>query len=899
MKALWLTAAITACTFVDSGVNPPPRRAEVSAPAPKPSAEASTGAAPAPGAPVPKVAPPTPPTPSSKPTTAAGHGLTATAVDLLVALDDTRVQSPHLANPNFEVLPEGKRSFANPWVSPGRGRFDRRVVWTDGARHEWALRSALTLPVPATVDWTVQVPPSGRLEADVAMGARVSSDAPVTLVARVDGTEAHREAYATGPVHKMKAWTPLSVDLSRWAGKTVTLSLEVSSDAARGYRHTAFVAAPRVTTKDAEATTGLRSPPNVLLLVVDAQRADTIGHTRRSAGRLPSLFPAMEKFVAEGVELAQAFAVGNQTRLSTYAFLAGQYPTFGGWHLGRWNYPPEVKRGYYERRPPLLTHLLRDRGYRTAAIANNLFLFGNMDVSVDMGFDELHDHRHGTLDTAWITESTIAWLDRNRERRWFLMVNYNGPHLPYLPPKEAVEALGQVGDVGYSVPYLAEVRHTDGHVAALLAHLERLGLADDTIVVLTADHGEVMDPRHQCYAENWDSNCLHNHGKTLFDEELHVPLAFRLPSRGGAPRAGATLHTPVSHVDLAPTVLGLVGAPIDSRLLGRDLSQELRDAKEPPEVPLLSEARLASAVRWRGFKYVVHDPREKIDFDSKTVYDRRRGKEELYDLVRDPHEVQNLAYGDAPCGGEGSARPAVSSCEALLEEYREKYRAIRAELKRQRGDFDMGAAPETLAADDASPPPEAAPEAATSAEKPANPASAPPAQPASPGNTQTARLHLRLHGPGKFAGVVRSEQPIGGVVVPPESQATAALRDGAVEFSGVGGDVIELRVDPNAALSLTLTRDGAPLMTSSTYAGAYGLCLLGDSMTAPNAVDITPQALEVLESPVPPVALETIPPGVFVWADAGSGAAEIRAESADDLDEEVREMMKEWGYAGK
>lgn len=136
-------------------------------------------------------------------------------------------------------------------------------------------------------------------------------------------------------------------------------------------------------------------------------------------------------------------------------------------------------------------------------------------------------------------------------------------------------------------------------------------------------------------------------------------------------------------------------------------------------------------------------------------------------------------------------------------------------------------------------------------------------------------------------------------MVPPESQATAALRDGAVEFSGVGGDVIELRVDPNAALSLTLTRDGAPLMTSSTYAGAYGLCLLGDSMTAPNAVDITPQALEVLESPVPPVALETIPPGVFVWADAGSGAAEIRAESADDLDEEVREMMKEWGYAGK
>ncbi|MBT9558976.1 MAG: sulfatase [Myxococcales bacterium] len=843
-------------------------------------------------------------------------------ISLLDTFQPTNVSSPHFdGDPeSFEVLPEGKRSFANPWVPRGAGRFNRRVVWTNGDRHEWSLRSALTLPAPATASWTFTVPARGAFTTDVAIGTRVSSNGPVTVALTVTpvappGESAaaplglFRQAFEAGPVHKMKAWNPVHVDLAAWAGREVTLQLSLAvPEGERGYRYTGFFTTPSIVTRDAGATSaasGSDDPPNVLLLVVDAQRADTIGHSRETRKVLPRLFPTMETFVGAGFEFSKAFSVGNQTRLSTYAFLAGQLPTYGAWHLTRWNYPPAVKAEYYERRPPLITQLLAARGYRTAAIANNLFLFGNMDVSVDVGFDAVVDHRHGTSDTEWITESALSWLTANKDRRWFLMVNYNGPHLPYLPPKSATERLLPLlgADTGFSVPYLAEIVHTDDHIARLLAHLDALGLADDTLVVLTADHGEIMDERHQCYADNWDSNCLHNHGKTLYDEEIHVPLAFRWPGRI---TPGGRSDVPVSQLDLAPTLLGLLGMPLDDRLLGRDHSKTVLGGPPLPEIPILGEARLASSLRFQDKKYIIHDATERIEFSSKSLYDRRRGREELYDLVQDPHELTNLALA---CDGE---------CKTTLDAMRGEYRKAREALAARRG--DTIASPETLAADaepvaSAGASPEApAPEGASPAatvpapgHEVAAPAAAGPSAPApaAPSASAVVWLTVHFHGKGVFRGRLESHPGLHGlertkgatgVVFDPGCAAGAPCE--ALQVNASGGDQVRIGVTAGASLAWSLdhTGDGGVSETLDQgrfYIGPYGLCLLDGPR-----FDVT--GLGAFESPVVPVMLDSISAGIYVWADSGAGALTGNdAESADDIDEEVRDMMKEWGYTNK
>ena len=539
-----------------------------------------------------------------------------------------------------------------------------------------------------------------------------------------------------------------------------------------------------------------------------------------------------------------------------------------------------------------------------------------MEVSLDVGFDAVTDHRDGVEDTVWITDSANDWLTRHKDERWFLMVNYNGPHLPYLPPKAVMAELGPKieGVDGYSKPYLGEIAYTDGYVARLLAHLDALGLAQDTVVVLTADHGEVMDKRHQCYADNWDSNCLHNHGKTLFDEEVHVPLAFRWPGKIGEARK---ITTPISHIDLGPTLLGLVGAPIDPQLLGRDVSAALLGGPEPEELPILSEARLASGIRFQGLKYIVHDQTERIKFDSRALYDRRRTKEELYDLVRDPEEHQSLVYGDVACGGPGSARPDAKTCEALLDEMRQRYKAIRADLAARRGAFAMNAAPETLRADDGEPEPSEGPDPGTEAipevtpevlgassdvgfrPGPAPSPSPPPRVTGAAAESVTspgaiAWIHLRFSTKARVKGTVRFSLPLRGIegvtgAAPPPASNQAVVVDltGPAEW--------RLGLDAAATVTLELTVEGQPLRRDTLYLGAYGLCL----RDPPFAFAVA--GLAAFEAPRPgPPLVDTIAPGVFLWADAGAaGLAGPKAEGAEDIDAEVRDMMKEWGYTTK
>ncbi|MCW3052678.1 MAG: Arylsulfatase [Chthonomonadales bacterium] len=184
--------------------------------------------------------------------------------------------------------------------------------------------------------------------------------------------------------------------------------------------------------------------------------------------------------------------------------------------------------------------------------------------------------------------------------------------------------LGPVTDAEYVASlYDAEIRHVDDGIAEILATLEETGLAEDTLVVLTGDHGESMY-QHDIYFDH--------HG--LYDDITHVPLMCRLP---GKITAGQAIEPMVQHFDIAPTLLEAAGAAIPAAMEGRSHWKALTGQNEPLGYPKVISCEATWQAKWAM----------RTD-DTKFILAREPDRHgmpprELYDLINDPGEAHNLA----------------------------------------------------------------------------------------------------------------------------------------------------------------------------------------------------------------------------------------------------------------
>ena len=906
---LWLGAAVAGCVGGDTGVNPPPARLRAAVDAGPPpaadvqGADGGTDASGPDAEPEPTgVAEPDPVTdPVTDPEPVAPEARPederdpdrfqrigtqwAVTTQLLDRLPNATVASPHI-KPGRDVVPQGPHHYRNPWAQGPHTELDQRTVWGAGTRWEIGLRAALVLPAPGHVEWPLGVlPPHSALAFDTIVGTRAGPREPVRITVQVNGEELLSIERSSVPMHRLRQWHPVRVDLAQFAGQRVTLRLAVSPVVpGAGWRHTAFFAEPVILTEASHpeareasrAATGLDVADNILLIIVDAQRADTIGPERVRRG-LPAMYPVMERLVADGTTFTQAFSVGNQTRLSTYAMWTGNLPTLARFHQTRWRYSDRKKADFYAGRPALLPRLLRRLGYRTMGVGNNAFFFGNNEISLDIGMDRWIDHRRAPEDTGWITETAVDWLRTHRDERFFLTVNYNNPHFPYAPPKASFDAFRPTLDAvhGFSKPYLGEIKWTDENIGQLLAVVQELGLEGKTAVLITSDHGEVMDRRHNCWNENFESKCHHQHGKTLYDEEIHVPLVFRLPGRIPA---GRTVTTTFSHLDLAPTLLGLIGARPDPRQQGRDQSHTLLGRDPEPPVPVLAEARLSRALRWEGFKYIVHDRAERMRFDRKTLFDRNRSLEELYDLEADPDEMNNLAL-------EG-AHPRLPVMRRKLTELHAMLQERMADPNRP-SPLRPPAAVTLRPASDARP----GPEAPAAPAPPAAPPEAPPEAPPSVVNVLLGqgdtgeKLTGTITTPGRFVDFRRLGESASTLVNEREIRVDIPTPGVGLRFATIPEDAplhIDLRLGEHAV-------DGQRF-----FVGPYGLRLLED----PRRLDDVEDLALATASPRGASRARHSEPGVYFWR-VGAAAAndDTTIERAGELDKGLQSIMKEWGYA--
>jgi arylsulfatase A-like enzyme len=423
--------------------------------------------------------------------------------------------------------------------------------------------------------------------------------------------------------------------------------------------------------------------PNILLISIDTLRAD---HLSCYGYRRPTT-PAIDAIAAEGALFKNAYSAAVWTPPAHASMLTGLYPS----HHGAVDYRklnPSI---------PTIAGTLRDRGFRTVGFVNNPAV-GEF-VGLEKGHDEFFEIWKGVTSNNAITRGA-HWLHRtgleilgiqdhgakstnrlvkkwlcdhgSEQRPFFMFVHYIEPHNPIDAPhpfkKRFVELNGgeqldmnKIARVAHNplvcytdqielnsaeVQYLialydGEINYVDSMVGDLIDSLRAMKILDDTMIIITADHGE-----------HFGEHGHYSHASSLYQPLVHIPLAIRYPRP--CPQA-AVFTNPVQHIDIFPTILDLLGdeSELMSCLPGKSLLPKNGQLEIAPDRPIVAEweGRIPHFVKHRLRGSNGHANVERLFTTKKQmilVGDRKYicsgdGDEELYNLQSDPGELHNLA----------------------------------------------------------------------------------------------------------------------------------------------------------------------------------------------------------------------------------------------------------------
>ena len=444
------------------------------------------------------------------------------------------------------------------------------------------------------------------------------------------------------------------------------------------------IAGTRSSERDVRSSHRREGGLNVILVVVDALRADHLG----CYGYERETSPNIDAFAREGTVFTNAYAQGSRTKEATASLVTSLYPsTHRVWQISA-----AIPEG-----TPTLPALMKGEGYRTAVLSANPLV--SPTFGFGYGVDSFYVDRTGPQfravllraasqlesriwgfgkamsilkklaklippppgsrsyeggDATTINREFLSWVDEAPAADFFAYLHYMEPHAPYEPPPPFDEMFNSGDYDGPKViappraptmllPFsrgkvlpegerLSMISQYDGSIAyfdrefgRLLTELERRGLAERTLIVLTADHGEEFYDHG-----GWE------HGQSLFNELVHVPLIVWGPGRVPA---GVVAATTIRHVDVPPTLLGAVGAERVLEALHIEGVNYwpfiLSGAGSGPDPPAVSEVYVSE----RSFA------RSLVADGYKLIHTSSEGSElvALFDLTEDPGETHDLS----------------------------------------------------------------------------------------------------------------------------------------------------------------------------------------------------------------------------------------------------------------
>lgn len=388
-------------------------------------------------------------------------------------------------------------------------------------------------------------------------------------------------------------------------------------------------------------------PLNVVIIGIDTLCSDHLG----CYGYDRDTSPEIDKFAARGTLFENAVSQAPWTLPSFATIFTSLYPAQHG---------AMAQNTKLRTDHPTLAMMLLKRGYSTAGIINAPFL--RPEFKMDRGF-EYYDYKPpfaGRI-AEGTTSDALAWIDEHIDEHFFIFVHYFDPHLPYDPPepydtKFFPDYSGEISkpfnlnvfprarvthfETMKSIPeedwdyiralYDGEICYADQAVGDLIAGLDERNLTDNTLIILLSDHGE----------EFFEHGGF-EHGHTLYNELIKVPLIITLPGRIPA-NERVTDH--VRLIDIAPTVLDLLGIPPVRHLEGASLKPLLagEGRVSAPEGSLLPPGIGYSESLLYGT-----EKKSIIAYPWKYTYEVMSGNHMLFNLAADPDEMENVAGTDA------------------------------------------------------------------------------------------------------------------------------------------------------------------------------------------------------------------------------------------------------------
>jgi arylsulfatase A-like enzyme len=563
-------------------------------------------------------------------------------------------------------------------VVPGKMKYAE--LGGTGVTPEWRelyRRPTLFAHTPGRIEYRLRVPPGGRFDAALAIPF---PDEPITFRVEVSA-EAGEEVLAEEVVTDADAWIALSVDLSSWADRDVVLALEIESSLEGGI---GLWGAPTVS----EKRTG--DAPNVILYVIDGGGADFMslyGYARRTTSNL-------ERLADEGIVFEYAHSNSAWTRSSTPSFLTSLHHSAVG--VGNWDSIPPTAITMAEH--------FRRGGYQTALLTTNSWSGSlssggrGLDVLRERGVDE------NRASSAELHRNFSDWREAFHGEPYFVHFQTTDVHEPYhsvapfaglyvTPARRASydawwhdlwevlkvwDVMRDIGDVSgayhasldslgvdprtfFSTQrdlYDETMAQQDHQIGRLVERLKASGEWDNTILIVTADHGhpagsysrfgrELIDPP----PERWE-------GAFLDSYRTRVPLLIVAPGRL---EGGRRILERVSLIDLLPTVLELVGLPPPEIMQGQSLVPLMTGTEgwEPRPVILEQYQRDAESDlewghievidgRWGASLEIYPDIPDSVEFRpdgpqrAARLHDPDVPRLLLYDVLEDPLATRNV-----------------------------------------------------------------------------------------------------------------------------------------------------------------------------------------------------------------------------------------------------------------
>ncbi len=390
---------------------------------------------------------------------------------------------------------------------------------------------------------------------------------------------------------------------------------------------------------------------SVVLITVDTLRADRLsayGYDRPTS-------PRIDRLASEGALFEKAFAQRGLTWPSLSSIMTSRYPRDHGVRdNGQWLAKSKLT----------LAEILNQADFRTAAFLTNMTNAPNRGFEHKEVFpvDAPEADRDRPTDTL-ATEAAVRWLEATGESRFFLWLHLLAPHASYAPPTEFenlfLEGLTPVsGDMddlwritsgdrqasaeelaSIQALYDAEIAFTDHLVGLVLDRLDEMGLADTTMVILTADHGEELYQRHKYFF----------HQCSVYDSVLQLPLIVRYPQQI---EPNQRIQATIQSLDFAPTILEILGISIPPDFKGRSLVSMMTQTEAAGTPARKATAGVTFAelgpeiesVRTSKWRLVLNPNQARVQAGrgeaGRSCY--MVGKAELYDLRVDPNEQVNV-----------------------------------------------------------------------------------------------------------------------------------------------------------------------------------------------------------------------------------------------------------------